>query len=156
MAYPVIPPSRGTEEFLITREVDIAAPLDVVFSVVEDLELFEELESNVKRVEITTDIKRGLGMKSRWTLDDGAGGSWYVDEEIIHYDKPHQYAYVGSSPDKKDYAGVHTLTTNPDGGTHLHFAELFFFSGDQELMGRVIDGMMANVKLYSEKRVRGA
>jgi hypothetical protein len=153
MSHPKIPERRGPDDFLVSCEADIKAPMATVFEVIEDLELFVELESNVKKVIITSEIKKGKGMKSRWLLENPeTGASWELDEEIVYYKKPEQLAYVGSSPDGKDYAGAHTLGRNPDGSTHLFFAERFFFKGDPGAFRGVIDGMVANIKRISEER----
>ena len=75
-----------------------------------------------------------------------------MDEEIVHYDKPKQIAYLGFAPDGKDYAGVHNLRRNPDGTTHHVFNEMFYFDADPDALGNVVGGMVENVKAEAERR----
>ncbi len=152
MDYPKLPELRSPENLIITKESDIDAPIDIVFDVVTDIELFIELEKNVKSVTITSDLKEGKGMKSHWVLEDQATGEdWELDEEIIYSCRPYQYAYVGYAGGK-DYSGVHTLTVNPDGTTHHLFNEAFYFDIDPKIFGDIIGGMVANVKKEAELR----
>jgi hypothetical protein len=137
---------------MVTKEADIAAPMTTVFEVIEDIQLFVRLEENVQKVTITSDIKSGLGMKSHWEMGEPrTGAAWCVDEEIVHYDKPRQIAYVGEGAEGKSYAGVHNLSSNPDGSVHLTFNEVFHFAVDAEIE-RVVAGMVANVKKEAESR----
>jgi len=78
---------------------------------------------------------------------------WEADEEIVHYDKPHQYAYTGHSRGR-DYAGVHTLTENPDGTTHHEFNEVFHFAAEPAAYRQTIEKMVANAKQLAERRHR--
>jgi uncharacterized protein YndB with AHSA1/START domain len=140
---------------LITKEADIAAPIETVFGVIENIELFVQLEENVRKVTITSAVQRGLGMKSHWELQDPSDGSaWYVDEEIVHYDKPHRIGYRGENAEGKSYAGVHTLSARGDGGTHLVFNEVFHFVVDDSIED-IVGGMVANVKKESERVAGG-
>jgi len=153
MAYPKIPEKKNPGDVLVQKSADIQAPMETVFEVIEDIKLFVELEENVQEVTITSDIKQGKGMKSHWLLEDpGTGSRWEVDEEIVHYDKPNQIAYVGFAPDGKDYAGIHNLSRNPDGTTRHEFNEMFYFDADPDALGEVVGGMVQNVKEESERR----
>jgi uncharacterized membrane protein len=155
MAYPAIPQKRHPDDRLVSKSVDIAAPIETVFAVLEDIQLFVELEENVQKVTITSDIKSGVGMCSHWELHDPAtGAEWCVDEEFIHYDRPRQIAYAGRNAEGKDYTGVHNLSRNADGSTHLLFNEVFHFDVDEAIDG-IVAGMMANVKKESERRSGG-
>lgn len=154
MDYPKLPEKRSQNDVIITKESDIDAPMDIVFDVVTDIELFVELEEGVKSVTITSDIKMGKGMKSHWVLEDqSTDENWELDEEIIYSKRPFQYAYIGYAGGK-DYSGVHTLTKNPDGSTHHLFNEAFYFKVDPEVYGQVVGGMVANVKKEAEKRAK--
>ncbi|MBI9104194.1 MAG: SRPBCC family protein [Spirochaetales bacterium] len=152
MEYPVMPQRRSEKDVLITKESLVKAPLEIVFDVITDLKLFEELEEGVKSVTITSEIKEGKGMKSHWVLQDqSTGEAWELDEEIIYSCRPYQYAYVGYAGGK-DYSGVHTLTANPDGTTSHLFNEAFYFDVDPEVYDEVVGGMVTNVKKEAEKR----
>ena len=88
MDYPLLPEKESDNDVIITRESDINAPMDVVFDVMTDIELFVELEEGVESVTITSDIKEGKGMTSHWVLkDQKTGERWELDEEILHYDQ---------------------------------------------------------------------
>ena len=153
MKYPEIPERKNPTDVLVSRESEVQAPPETVFEVIEDLKLFVELEENVKEVTITSEIKSGKGLTSHWVLEDpGTGERWEVDEEIVHYDKPNQIAYIGFAPDGKDYAGIHNLTKNPDGTTHHVFNEMFYFEADPDALGEVVGGMVENVRMESERR----
>ncbi|ADK82635.1 SRPBCC family protein [Sediminispirochaeta smaragdinae] len=155
MGYPAAPAKKHPTDRLVTKTADISAPMLTVFEVIEDIKLFEQLEENVRKVTITSDIKQGLGMKSHWDLfDPSTGEAWYVDEEFIYYEKPKQLAYIGINGEGKDYTGVHNLSENEDGTTHLLFNELFHFPIGDEIEN-VVEGMMANVKQEAERRSAG-
>jgi uncharacterized membrane protein len=154
MAYSTMPEKRNPDDVIISKERDINAPITTVFEVIEDIQAFVELEEGVKSVTITSDIKQGKGMKSHWVLEDlTTHETWELDEEIIYYDKPNQYAYVGYAGGK-DYSGVHTLTENPDGTTHHMFNEAFYFDIDVGVYDGVVGGMVDNVKKWAEERAR--
>lgn len=153
MTYPKAPEKRSESDLLVSREIDINAPLDTVFSILTDFDLFTELEEPVKSVTITSEIKEGKGLKSHWRLvDPDGGGEWSLDEEIIYYDRPNQYAYVGYGSNGKNYTGVHNLSQNADGSTHHLFNEVFHFEGDPEVYGEVLSRLLENVKKEAEKR----
>jgi hypothetical protein len=155
MAYSPVPPKRNPDDVIITKESDINAPITTVFEVIEDIESFGDLEDGVKSVAITSDVRKGKGVKSHWVLEDlSTHEIWELDEEIIHYDRPYQYAYVGYAGGK-DYSGVHTLSENPDGTTHHLFNEVFFFDIDVDVYDGVVAGLVTNVKKESERRARG-
>lgn len=155
MGYPAIPAKKHPTDKLVTKEADIAAPIETVFAVLEDIQLFVELEENVKSVTITSDVKEGVGLKSHWELFDPANGAeWFVDEEFVHYDKPNQIAYVGVNASGMDYTGVHNLSRNADGTTHLTFNEMFHFDVDDSI-DPIVEEMVANVKRESERRSGG-
>jgi Polyketide cyclase / dehydrase and lipid transport len=152
MNYSILPEKRKPDDVIISSESIINAPINVVFDVVTDIELFVELEKGVKSVTITSDIKEGRGMKSHWVLIDQKNGEeWDLDEEIIFSDRPYQYGYIGYAGGK-DYSGVHTLTQNPDGTTHHLFNEAFYFDIDVDIYNEVVGGMVANVKKVAEER----
>ncbi len=153
MKYPVLPKKRTPDDVIITRESDIHAPIEIVFNVITDLELFVELEEGVESVIITSKVKEGKGMKSHWVLKDPfSGEKWELDEEIIFSDRPFQYGYVGYAGGK-DYSGVHSLSLNPDGTVHHLFHEVFYFDVDEEVYGEIVGGMIANVKKEAERRM---
>ncbi len=155
MGYPAVPEKKNPTDKLVRKEADIAAPMETVFEVIEDIELFVELEENVRSVTITSEVKKGVGMKSHWELFDPANGAeWFVDEEFVHYDKPKQIAYVGVNAAGMDYTGVHNLSRNEDGTTHLVFNEMFHFDVDDSIDG-IVGDMVANVKKESERRSGG-
>jgi hypothetical protein len=156
MAYPAVPAKKHPSDRLVVKTADIAAPMETVFAVIEDIQLFVELEENVQSVTITSEIKQGVGMKSHWELSDPASGAeWFVDEEFIHYDKPRQIAYRGVNAQGKDYTGVHNLSRNPDGTTRLVFNEMFHFDVDGSIED-IVGGMIANVKKEAERRSKNA
>jgi uncharacterized protein YndB with AHSA1/START domain len=151
-----IPERKSAQDVLVSREIDINAPRETVFDVVVDLTLFVELEENVKKVDIVSETKEGKGLKSRWELENpSTGAHWVVHEEIVHYDKPHQYSYIGKADDGNDYAGTHTLSENEDGSTHLLFNEMFYFDADPQALGEVVSGMLHKVKQEAERRHAG-
>ena len=153
MTYQKIPQKRTENDLLVSKEIDINAPLDTVFAVLTDFDLFVELEEPVEKVTITSDIKEGKGVKSHWQLvDPDSGGKWSLDEEIIHYDRPFQYAYVGYGSNGKDYSGIHNLSENADGTTHVLFNEVFHFDADPDIFGGILIQLLENVKKEAEKR----
>jgi hypothetical protein len=153
MSYPQVPEKRNESDLLLSKEIDINAPMDVVFMVLTDFDLFVDLEEPVRSITITSEIKEGQGLKSHWLLiDPDTGGEWTLDEEIIYYDQPRQYAYVGHGSNGKDYTGVHNLSENPDGSTHVLFNEAFHFEANPDVYGEILDTLLANVKKEAEKR----
>ena len=155
MSYPKVPEKHNESDLLVSKEIDIHAPLDTVFGVLTDFDIFADLEEPVKSVTITSEVKEGKGLKSHWQIvDPDSGGLWSLDEEIIHYDRPNQYAYVGCGSNGKNYTGVHNLSRNADGSTHLQFNEVFHFEGDPDVYGEILRRLLENVKKESEKRVK--
>ena len=153
MAYPKVPEKRSETDLLVSKEIVINAPLETVFSILTDFDLFSELEEPVQSVTITSEIKEGKGLKSHWKIiDPDSGDLWSLDEEIVHYDRPFQYAYVGYGSNGKNYTGVHNLSQNKDGSTHLVFNEVFHFNGDPEVYGEILSRLLDNVKKEAEKR----
>lgn len=152
LGIPREPPGRGSGDLRVHVESEVAAPITTLFEVIEDLELFASLEANTTSVIVTSSHQRGLGVRSRWTaLDPENGEEKTFDEEIVHYDKPHQYAYVGGG-EGWDYAGVHTLSKNPDGTTHHEFNEIFHFEADRAHFEAAVNGMVTNAKIEAERR----
>ncbi len=152
LGIPREPPGRGSGDLRVHVESEVAAPISTLFEVIEDLELFASLEANTTSVIVTTSHRRGLGVKSRWTaLHPEIGEEKTFEEEIVHYDKPHQYAYVGGG-DGWDYAGVHTLSENSDGTTHHEFNEIFYFDADRAHFEAAVNGLVTNAKAEAERR----
>lgn len=155
MSDTTIPERKNPGDVLVTKEADVEASKETVFEVLEDVKLFEELEENVKNVEIVSEVKSGKGMKSQWLLENpGTGERWEVYEEFVEYDKPNRIYYIGTASDGNDYAGIHTLTENENGTTHHLFNEMFYFDADPEALGRVVEGMVQNVKQEAERRTK--
>lgn len=155
MSYPKVPTRRDEDDVTVHVATEVAAPISTVFEVIEDLELFVSLEAQTISVDYLTEHHRGLGVKTRWTMRDPKNGElWGSDEEIIHYDKPSQYAYVGNSRGR-DYGGVHTLSENPDGSTHHEFNEVFHFDADPGAFDSTVRKMVDNVKKEAERRHLG-
>jgi uncharacterized membrane protein len=156
MEYSKVPEMRNPGDVIISKASDISAPITTVFEVIEDIQLFVELEEGIRDVKIISDVKQGKGMKSRWVMEDmGTHEVFEVEEEIIHYDKPYQYVYVGSS-EGREYSGVHTLTENSDGTTNHLFNEAFYFDIDIDVYNQVVGGMVENVKREAERRHNGS
>ena len=156
MSYPKIPAKRKPEDILIQRQIDINAPIEVVFEVLANPELFIDLEPIVDRVSIVSDIKRGKGVITNWELHDPVTNEKFsTEEETISFDPPHQMAYstFGGSGDQ-GYTGVHNLSVNPDGTTRDEFNEVFHFKADPIAYGNVLEKMLANVKIASERRAK--
>ena len=152
MIHPKVPEKRSETDLLVSKEIDIHAPLDTVFSILIDFDNFAELEEPVQKVTITSEIKEGKGLKSHWELiDPDTGELWSLDEEIIHYNRPHQYVYVGMGSNGKGYTGVHNLSQNADGSTHLEFNEVFHFDGDPDVYGEILSRLLENVKKEAER-----
>ena len=144
------PPQKSPKDIVIRTEIDISAPMTTVFDITTDFEMFAELESMVQSVTITSTIKHGVGVKSHWVIEDPATKERYEsDEEIIHYDRPRQYAYHVKTG-QKEYQGVYNLSENPDGSTHIFYCTSFYFDVDRGEYRKVIEDMLLNIKKYSE------
>jgi uncharacterized membrane protein len=132
--------------------VTIGAPIGVVFDVVTDLELFAELDPPVLSCEITSENKRGVGVTSHWVaISDDLSKRIEWDEEIIHFEAPHQYAFRVTQGEEV-YEGVHTLTENADGTVVIEFWETFHFAVDASRRQHSIDELLSNVKREAEAR----
>jgi uncharacterized membrane protein len=132
----------------------ICAPEDVVFDVITDLELFAELDPPVLSCEITSKQKRGVGVTSHWVaISDHSSKRIEWDEEITHYESPHQYAFRVTRGEEV-YEGVHTLTKNADGTVTNEFCETFHFAIDIPKAQKTIDDLLENVKRLAEARTR--
>ena len=153
MTYPKVPAKRNESDLLTSVEGDVNAPMDVVFDVITDFELFVELEEPVKEVITDPNVEKGKGYKSHWEMvEPGSGEKWSCDEEILYYDRPRQYAFAGRGSNGKDYGGVHTLSQNSDGSTHHVFNEVHHFISDPEVYKKTLTRLLNNVKKEAEKR----
>jgi uncharacterized membrane protein len=154
MPYPKTPPKTKPGDVTLCRETAIDAPIEVVFDIITDLELLAELDPPVQSVTITSTKKQGLGVRSHWTaISPFSDKEIEWDEEIIYYEHPTQYAFRVISGDEV-YEGVHTLTEKPDGATNIMFCETYHFPADKEKFGKVIDGLLNNIKTVAEERAR--
>ena len=155
MNYPKVPAKRNDSDLLLTVERDVRAPIEVVFDVLTDFELFVELEEPVKKVITDPKLIKGKGYKSRWEMENPeSGAKWSCDEEILHFERPYQYAYAGHGANGNDYTGVHTLNSNHDGSTHHEFNEVFHFDADRSVFLAVLNRLVDNVKKEAEKDIK--
>jgi uncharacterized membrane protein len=154
MPIPVCPTKKDPSNLVLKIETDINAPIDIAFGVATDLELFKELESIVESVTITSEIKQGKGTKSHWVLVDPLTNRKFEnDEEITHFEPPYQYAFKVLAGNNI-YEGIHTFSENPDGTTHLHLCETFYYDADPQEYKEVVKDMVNNIKMVAEKRAR--
>lgn len=154
MSHPKIYPKSNPDDVVLCRETDIQAPITTVFDVATDLELFAELDPPVQSVKITSEIKKGKGVKTHWiAISDYSNKQIEWDEEIIHYERPNQYAFRVTDGEEV-YEGVHTLTSNPDGSTHIMFCETYHFKADSEKFGKTLEGLLNNIKNEAERRAQ--
>ncbi|MHA1839715.1 MAG: SRPBCC family protein [Candidatus Ranarchaeia archaeon] len=152
MPFPKQYPKTNPDDVVLCRETVINAPITVVFDVVTDLELFAEIDPPVESVTITSDIRKGKGVTSHWVaISTQSNKKIEWDEEIIYYDRPHQYAFRVTEGEEV-YEGVHTLTENPDGTTHIMFCETYHFKADVDKFADVLEHLLANVKRVAEER----
>lgn len=149
---PRIPPKKDPKDKQLCGQIDIQAPIETVFEVITDLELFAELDPPVLSCIITSAIKKGVGVTSHWVaLSDHSKKRIEWDEEIIHYEPPNQYSFQVTQGEEV-YEGVHTLSINPDHSVRNEFCETFHFSIDVEKAQKNIDDLLVNVKREAEKR----
>ena len=134
--------------------LNIRAPVGVIFDVITDLELFAELDPPVLSCEITSTRKRGVWVTSHWVaISNHSLKRIEWDEEMIHYDPPHQYAFRVTEGDEV-YEGMHTLTENLDGSVTSEFCETYHFPIDVAKAQKNIDALLANVKRVAEARAK--
>ena len=138
---------------ILTVQIDIIAPIETVFEVISNPKLFVELESVVEEVEYLSKT-RGKGMITRWKIRVPESNEIIINDEIcIHYDPPYQMAY-SVTKGLRPYSGVHTLSKNPDGTTHLHFSEVWHYNANKEEKIEIIKGLVENVKRHAEKNTK--
>ena len=157
MSYPKIPVKKNPDDVFLSREIDINAPIEVVFDVLANPSNFVEIEPIVDKVTIISDIKRGKGVISRWELHDPATNEKFtVEEETIHFEPPYQLAYASfGGSGKQGYTGVNTLSVSPEGSTHYEVNEVLHFKADPVAYGEVLDKLQANTKTVSERQAKG-
>ena len=149
MSLPTIPPKKQSSDLHLCVEMDINAPIEIVFQVIANPQNFVELESVVQKVEVIGG-HHGKGMITRWHIQDSNTGKNIInDEECTHYEPPYQFAYRVTAGERP-YAGVHTLTQNPDGTTHIEFNEVWYYPTDAAIKKHIIDNMILNVKRMAE------
>jgi len=154
--FPRVPPKADPNDRQLSSTIAVRAPIGVVFDVLTDIELFAELDPPVLSCEITSQVKRGLGVTSHWVaISDDLSKHIEWDEEVIHYESPHQYAFRVTQGDEM-YEGVHTLTDDSDGSVTIEFWETFHFAVDAVKRQQSIDGLLANVKREAETRATGS
>ncbi|MBI4884769.1 MAG: SRPBCC family protein [Actinobacteria bacterium] len=154
MQFPRVLPKSDPSDQQLFSSVNIRAPIDVVFEVITDLELFAELDPPVLSCEITSEHRRGVGVTSHWVaISDDLSKQIEWDEEIIQHESPHQYAFRVTQGDEV-YEGVHTLTANSDGTVTDEFWETFHFAVDASKRQQSIDGLLENAKREAEARAQ--
>lgn len=99
-----------------TVSVLVASDPEGVFRVLTDVERSPEVLPEVKRVEIVSDTRSGLGMKWKETRRM-MGRDATVELEIVDWQPPHRLT-VRSSVLGTSYESVFSLTP-ASGGTHL-------------------------------------
>ena len=152
MPFPRVLPKTDPSDRQLFSTITISAPIGVVFDVITDLELFAELDPPVLSCEITSESKRGVGVTSHWVaISDDLSKRIEWDEEIIHWETPHQYAFRVTQGEEV-YEGVHTLTKNADGTVTIEFWETFHFAVDALKRQQSIDQLLSNVKREAETR----
>ena len=127
----------------------INAPLETVFSVVADIQRMTEIDKGVQKVEILSQIKEGLGVRSRWTqMFDGKLIEWI--EEIIEWDPPHRYSFAILSENRKT-EGTHLIESTGDGSsTKLTFIETYHYQRSPESAHENMTHLIGRVKKISE------
>ena len=154
MSYPKVYPKTNPDDVVLCRETDIQASIKIVFDVATDLELFAELDPPVQSVIITSEIKKGKGVISHWVaISDYSNKRIEWDEEIIHYERPNQYAFRVTAGEEV-YEGVHTITSNSDGTTHIMFCETYHFQPDPIKFGNTLEHLLNNIKNEAERRAK--
>ena len=144
-------PSEDTP-YVITVDAEVNAPITTVFEVLEDLELFAELDPLVRAVTFLSPQRRGSGVSTRWEMwDPDANTMVESSEEVVLHEPPVRFGYTGSFSGNR-YAGTHSLTENPDGTTQLHFVETFYFDADRDAYRAAVDRLILNIKGEAERR----
>jgi ribosome-associated toxin RatA of RatAB toxin-antitoxin module len=142
----------------INAVVSVNAPPDIVFSVLKDMERYPTFMHYVRSVEVKK-MSDGEYI-SRWRIDvEGADVEW--EERDIYNEKKMEMLFTMLSGDYGNYYGKWALNCAGKSKTivsidvfvdwHIPLFEQVIGPILEQKMRRVVRGMVAAIKLYSQK-----
>ncbi|MHA1861119.1 MAG: SRPBCC family protein [Candidatus Ranarchaeia archaeon] len=134
----------------VTKIIDIEAPLELVWTILTDLEAFPEIDPIFDKIEFLTKRKMGVGTVTRWHFTGYNGVPVDRIEMITEYKPMKYYTYsvlTGAPP--KDC----TLIFQPiENGVRVIFTQFLKYENpDVALVG---SGMEQQLRLTREKALK--
>ena len=154
LKYHYYPPSES-RPLLLTATTVIDVPPQKVWDIITDVPQFVHIDPGVQKIEIISDIKEGLGIRSRWTVERPKGHIFQWEEEIVAWDPPNSYSFRIFT-DVHDMYGTQTLTPVANGKqTRVEFRSIRNYEVEDEFIDRTYEIMrelLNNVKNYAERQ----
>ncbi len=139
-----------TKDTRVTQIIDIPTPLELVWTILTDLEAFPEIDPIFSKIEFVTKKRMGIGAVTRWHFTGYDGTSVDRIEMITEYKEHEYYTYsvlTGAPP--KDCTLIFQEIAE---GVRIIFTQkLHYENPDIPLVGK---GMMQQLELTKEKAVR--
>ena len=134
----------------VTKIIDISAPLDLVWTILTDLEAFPEIDPIFNKIEFVTQKRMGIGAVTRWHFTGYDGTAVDRIEMITEYKPKEYYTYsvlTGAPP--KDCT---LIFQEIPGGVRIIFTQkLHYENPDVAMVG---EGMMQQLTLTKEKALK--
>lgn len=134
------------------KSIVINALPQKVFDIITDVEKIKELNPHILEVKVVSDIKSGVGMRSKFVMETPSTGHVEWEEEITEWYPGLLYAYktVGG---EIQVSGRRLLERMPDGNrTRLSFMETLEGQAYDEGFEKDIDKNLENLKALIEKQ----
>jgi hypothetical protein len=126
-----------------------------VWNIITDIPQFIHIDPGVQKIEIMSGIKKGLGVRSRWTVERPKGHIFQWEEEIVAWNPPHSYSFKIFT-DVHDMFGTQTLTPIENGTkTLVEFRSIRNYQVEDDFIDRTFEIMrelLQNVKQYTERK----
>ncbi len=134
-----------------SSEATINASIEEVSEMLSDVEKLGKCMELITNVEILSDIKRGIGTQSRWTLDMGDGNPKTWVEEVDVFDPPNNFGFKTISGGHK-MIGRNELKKIDENKTWIRFStELLYMHSDPARHEETMDNQLASMKKCLEK-----
>ncbi|MHA1861765.1 MAG: SRPBCC family protein [Candidatus Ranarchaeia archaeon] len=132
-------------------ETVIKASIEEVAGLLSDLKRLGECMELISGVEIVSDVKRGLGTRSRWTLVADPDNPVVWEEEVTVFEPPHRFGFATVSGGHR-MRGLVELTSLDEKSTRAVFTtELLYEHPDPVKHEETMENQLASMKKCLER-----